>query len=135
LLNERAAADRLLVPWMANNELATSVLVYGEVVEYILSRPDFEVHHQRLWQLLRVVYPVALSYPVLEQYARIRLQMRPPHGPGLIGDIDTLIAASALERDLIIVTTDSDFLRVPNLGVILLDRVQLTIRDQHLPSR
>lgn len=34
---------------------------------------------------------------------------------GLIGDIDTLIAATALEHGLILVTTDSDFGRVPGL--------------------
>jgi predicted nucleic acid-binding protein len=34
----------------------------------------------------------------LEQYADIRRKLRPPQGPGLIGDTDTLIAATALER-------------------------------------
>jgi predicted nucleic acid-binding protein len=41
--------------------------------------------------------------------------LRPPYGPGLIGDIDVLIAATAIEHDLTIVTTDGDFERVPNL--------------------
>jgi predicted nucleic acid-binding protein len=47
--------------------------------------------------------------------AEIRRKLRPPHGKGLIGDIDTLIAATALERNLTIVTTDADFQRVPGL--------------------
>jgi len=57
----------------------------------------------------------------MERYADIRRQQRPPHGPGLIGDIDTVIAATALTHDLELVTTDRDFLRVPGLRVLLLD--------------
>ena len=37
-----------------------------------------------------------------------------------IGDIDTLIAATALERDLTAVTTDSDLERVPQLKFMLI---------------
>jgi predicted nucleic acid-binding protein len=48
--------------------------------------------------------------------------LRPPHGPGLIGDIDTLIAATALVYDLTLVTTDNDFTRVPQLHVMFLPR-------------
>jgi predicted nucleic acid-binding protein len=51
----------------------------------------------------------------------------PPHGPGLIGDIDTLIAATALERNLTVVTIDTDFQRVPNLRVILLSRTTMQV--------
>ncbi len=54
----------------------------------------------------------------MERYAALRRQLRPPYGPGLIGDIDTLIAATALEYNLTVVTTDSDFSRVPNLNVL-----------------
>ncbi len=43
-------------------------------------------------------------------------------GPGTIGDVDTLIAATALVRGLTVVTTDKDFLRVPGLLVQLVDR-------------
>jgi PIN domain len=51
---------------------------------------------------------------------RLTRQLRPPHGPGLIGDIDTLIAATALKRGLTVVTTDGDFERVPQLKVMLM---------------
>ncbi len=72
----------------------------------------------RLPQFLYEVYPFFLTYAVLERYADIRRLLRPPYRPGLIGDIDTLIAATALESNLTIVTTDSDFERVPDLKVI-----------------
>jgi len=45
--------------------------------------------------------------------------------PGMIGDVDTLIAATAIENDLTLVTTDSDFERVPELRLVRLDRAAL----------
>jgi predicted nucleic acid-binding protein len=67
--------------------------------------------------LLGAIYPYFLTYAILERYAAIRRALRPPHGPGLIGDIDTLIAATALERNLTVVTMDRDYERVPGLKV------------------
>ena len=64
----------------------------------------------------------------MERYAEIRRQLRRPRGPGLIGDVDTLIAATALDRGLTVVTTDSDFQRVPDLEVMLVDRRSLEAR-------
>jgi len=57
-----------------------------------------------------------VTYAIAETYADIRRQLRPPHGPGLIGDSDTLIAATALTLDLVLITTDSDFDRVPGIS-------------------
>ena len=45
--------------------------------------------------------------------------LRPVHKD--IGDIDTLIAATALEEHVTLVTIDHDFERVPNLKVKLID--------------
>jgi hypothetical protein len=42
-----------------------------------------------------------------------------PYGKGLSGDIDTLIAPTAIERNLTVVTIDMDFQRVRHLKVIL----------------
>ena len=46
-----------------------------------------------------------------------RSSSRTFHGPGLIGDVDTLIAATALERNLTVINLDQDFTRVPGLRV------------------
>jgi predicted nucleic acid-binding protein len=73
--------------------------------------------------LLQAVYPYFLTYPILARYAEIRRQLRPANR--LIGDIDTLIAATALERDLTVVTIDGDYQRVPGLKVMLLTRDDL----------
>jgi len=71
---------------------------------------------------LREVSPYVPTFAILERYAELRRQLRPPHGPGLIGDIDTLIAATALEHGLTLVTTDTDYQRVPDLKLTLLPR-------------
>ncbi len=125
LLNNRPAAVALITPWIIRDEAATSIVVYGEVIEYFRGRPNFATYQQGLRNLLRGVHPYGLTYSTLERYADIRRQLRPPHGPGLIGDIDTLIAATALERNLTMVTIDTDFQRVPGLAVMLLPRSAL----------
>lgn len=88
-LQSRKPADHLIRPLIERHEVATSILVYAEVR--------------------------GLPYAILERYADMRRKLRPPYGKGLIGDMDTLIAATALERNLTLLTTDSDFERVPNL--------------------
>ncbi len=120
-LNGRNAAVDLISPWINRQEAATSILVYGEVIEYLKGLPGFPARQQQLRLLLRVVYPYFLSYSILNRYAEIRRALRPPRGPGLIGDIDTLIAATAMQRNLTVVTTDRDFQRVPGLQIHLLD--------------
>ena len=125
----RAGAVATLDPWLDRREVATSLLVYGEVTEYLKGLPDFPARHQHLRQQLQEIRPYVLTYAILERYAEIRRLLRPPHGPGLIGDIDTLIAATALERNLTVVTTDTDFQRVPGLQVLLLARHSFTVQE------
>jgi predicted nucleic acid-binding protein len=122
----RAGATALLTPWITRGEAATSILVYGEVLEYIRGRTDFPQLRLQLRELLEEINPHFLTYAIMQRYADIRLQLR-PQGQ-LIGDIDTLIAATALERNLTLVTIDPDFQRVPGLKVHLLTRQQLVRR-------
>jgi predicted nucleic acid-binding protein len=125
LLLGRPGAIRLFTPWIRSQEVATSIVVYGEVVEYIKGLPNFSVHRAGLHNLLMGVNPYFLSYHIMERYADLRRALRPPHGPGLIGDMDVLIAATALEQRLTLVTLDGDHQRVPGLHVMLLTRDQL----------
>lgn len=122
LLLSRPAAVELILPWLSREEVSTSILAYAEVVEYIRGFPDFPRRHAELRTLLQAIHPYFLTYPILERYGEIRRSLRPPHGPGLVGDIDTLIAATALERQLTIVTVDADFQRVPHLRLMLFPR-------------
>jgi len=117
-----ASARELVEPWIRHREAATSILVYGEVTEYNKSFPDVARRQGHLRLLLREVSPYIPTFMILERYAELRRQLRPPHGPGLIGDIDTLIAATALEYGLTLVTTDTDFQRVADLELVLLPR-------------
>jgi len=111
-----------IAPLLSRREVATSVLVYAEIVEYLKGLPYFPRRRTQLRTLLQAVYPYFLTYPILDRYADIRRALRPPFGPGLIGDIDTLIAATALERNLTVITTDTDFTRVPDLQTLILPR-------------
>jgi predicted nucleic acid-binding protein len=120
----RPGAVSLVAPWLTDREAATSILVYGEVIEHLRSKPDYQQRKLQLRQLLRQVTPYLLTYPIMERYADIRLRLRRGQ---LIGDVDTLIAATALERNLTLITIDPDFQRVPDLKVQLLTKQQVRI--------
>lgn len=119
-LQGRESAINLITPWILRREVATSILVYAEVTEYLKGLTDFTRRHKDLRLLLSEIYPYFLTYPILERYADLRRLLRSPYGPGLIGDIDSLIAATAIERNLTVVTADKDFERVPGLEVKLI---------------
>ena len=122
-LKGRPGALRLIRPWILAREVATSILVYGEAIEYLKSDAAFLLRRAELRALLREVAPLALTYPILERYAELRRELR--RSGGLIGDVDTLIAATALDHDLTVVTLDSDFQRVPGLTIMRLTRGEL----------
>jgi predicted nucleic acid-binding protein len=99
-LHNRPAVKRLVDPWLLRREAATSIVCYAEVVEYLKGLQSFVNRPRQLRVvLLREIHPYLLTYATLERYADIRRALRPPHGPGLIGDVDTLIAATAIERN------------------------------------
>ena len=107
--------------WVRKQEVGTSILVYGEVTEYLKGLADYSRYQVRLLKLftLEQITPYPLTYAILERYADIRRTLRPVHQD--IGDIDTLIAATAIEHNLTIVTIDRDFERVPHLKMKLVN--------------
>src|SRR3954447_24564944 len=125
-LLSRPVALQLINPWIQNREAATSILVYGEVNEYIRGRPDYPQLHAQLIELLKEITPFFITYPIMRRYGDIRRGLRPTNS--LIGDLDTIIAATALERNLTVVTADGDFQRVSTLNVMLVPRQQLAQR-------
>lgn len=112
---------RQLSPLIERGEAATSMIVYGEIIEFLMGLPSFLGHQQKLNDVLEGVHLHVLTMPIVRRYADLRRQLRRPYGPGVIGDMDTLIAATALERNLTLVTADSDFLRVPGLKIQMMD--------------
>ncbi len=115
----RTKAIQLVRPLLTQEEVATSMLVYGEVAEYVKKFASFNAYKASLETLLEQIYPYPLTYNILERYADIRRTLRPLHQD--IGDIDTLIAATAIEHNLTIVTIDHDFERVPHLKTKLVN--------------
>ncbi len=119
-LRGRPAALALAKQWVHASEATTSIVCVGEVAEYLKSFLDYPRHWQAFRTLLVRVHPYPLTYAIAQRYADLRRALRPPYGPGLIGDLDTLIAATAWEYGLTLVTTDGDFSRVPGLTVQVL---------------
>ncbi len=122
-LLKRQTALRLIRSWMKRHEAVTSIVVYGEVYEYIQERFDYKDLKIRLEDAIGEVKPLSLTTSIMQRYAAIRKNLRPKGK--MIGDIDTIIAATALERNLTIVTTDEDFKRVPDLKLMLIPRSKL----------
>jgi tRNA(fMet)-specific endonuclease VapC len=123
VLRGSPGATALCIPWIQQDEAATSIVVYGEAFEFFRGLPGGEEHRRGLRRLLRSVYPQTLNYAILERYGEIRRALRPRNQ--LIGDLDTLIAATALAHDQAVVTTDRDYQRVPGLAVRLLTHADL----------
>jgi predicted nucleic acid-binding protein len=124
-LRGRRGAVTLIQPWIDSGEAATSILIYGEVIELFKSLPGFPRRRVLLQALLRQIRTYELTYAILERYADLRRALRPPYGPGLVGDVDTLLAATALDHGLTVVTIDGDFMCIPGLSVMCLDRKAL----------
>lgn len=115
-----------------SQDAATSILNYGEVIEGLHSFPlQYTQYQSVLLGLLQTQVTVLVpDYRIVERYAELRRTMRTLRTQtgqlvGLIGDIDTLIAATSLEHELTVITTDTDYTRVPGLSVQLLTIAQL----------
>lgn len=131
-LRGRRGAVTRFGPLIQQHDIATSAMCYGEVIEAIQSFPTSYIQYRaNLQSLIQQHMPMFIpDFAIMEQYADIRRTMRPLRTPqgqpvGLIGDVDTIIAATALVHNLTIITIDSDFLRVPGLSVQLLTRTDL----------
>jgi predicted nucleic acid-binding protein len=94
--------------------LAISLITYGEIYEGIYTGREAARHEEMFLRFLRRVRVLPLNREMLKQFARIRGQLR-AQGQ-LIGDLDLLIAATALYHDLTVVTHNTrHFSRVPDL--------------------
>ena len=117
----RAQALNTVNPWIARGEAVTSIIIYGEVEEYIKQMANYGTLHSILIRQLDEIKPLSITRPIMGLYADLRRQMRQPFGSGLMPDSDTLIAATAVRYDLVLVTNDErDFKRVPGLKTQLL---------------
>jgi predicted nucleic acid-binding protein len=114
-LDGRAPAVRLLGALRADG-LAISLMTYGEVYEGVLYGRDRAAAERTFRQFLRRVDVLPLTRRVLQRFARIRGDLRDRNL--LIGDPDTLIAATALHYRLTLVTRNrAHFGRIPGLAI------------------
>jgi tRNA(fMet)-specific endonuclease VapC len=95
-------------------QLCTSIIVQCELVYGLAKRPSKRLQLAYEFQIggLNVL---PLDTQVTNHYAHLRAELERLGLP--IGPNDTLIAAHALSIGAVLVTADSDFLRVPGLNV------------------
>ncbi len=99
---------------LATQGLAASVVTLGEVFEgaYLYPDPDAELAVYRQFLAGYTVLPV--TEPIIQRFARTRALLRSQGN--LIPDLDLLIAATALEHDLTLLTRNlRHFERIPDL--------------------
>jgi tRNA(fMet)-specific endonuclease VapC len=120
-LRGRAGAVALVRPLLS--QAGTSILVYAEIVEYVRGLQNTAQWYTQLRRLMRVVRPILLTFAIADRYADLRRVLRPIGQ--LIGDVDLLIAATALDRGLTVVTADQDYQRVPGLQLQVVRRDSL----------
>jgi tRNA(fMet)-specific endonuclease VapC len=103
-----------LIARLGEEGLAISMITFGEIYEGIFYGGNPRENERGFLQFLRFVDVLPLNRLVMKRFARIRGELR--HRGQLIGDPDLLIAATALQHDLTLLTRNlSHFQRVPEL--------------------
>jgi tRNA(fMet)-specific endonuclease VapC len=103
-----------LLSALAPEGLAISLITFGEIYEGIYFGRNPPGHESGFRKFLRVVDVLPLNRRTMQHFARIRGELR--RRGQLIPDPDILIAATALEHDLTLLTRNlKDFARIPEL--------------------
>ncbi len=93
---------------------AVSIVSHGELFEGAFGAPDPAARLRDLRVLLEGFVTLPLTDPVMEEFGRLRASLR--RRGLLIPDLDLLIAATTLTRDLTLVTRNRrHFERIPDL--------------------
>src|SRR5215208_2866039 len=103
-LKGRADAQTLLTS-LSQDGLAISLITYGEIYEGIYFGRDPARHEQAFVLFLRGVDVLPLNRSIMKHFARIRGQLRA--SGNIIGDFDLLIAATAINHQLTLVTRNT----------------------------
>ena len=110
-LNGRPDAILLIDGLMAQG-LAIALPTYGEILEGILFGNQQQAHQAGLDELLESIDIAPLTVGVMRQFASIRGALR--QQGQIIPDMDILIAATAIEHDLTLISRNRrHFERVP----------------------
>ncbi|MCC6314168.1 MAG: type II toxin-antitoxin system VapC family toxin [Thermomicrobiales bacterium] len=104
---------------LADDGLAVSVIALAEVYEGAFGAPDPVARLAEFREFVSGYACLPLTDPIAERFARLRADLR-RHGQ-LIPDMDLLIAATALDADLTLLTRNlRHFARIPNLKLYAL---------------
>jgi tRNA(fMet)-specific endonuclease VapC len=96
--------------------IGISIATVGEVYEGAFGFPDSEKHLASFRRFLEPFTVLPLTDPIMEGFARIRAQLR--RRGNLISDFDILLAATALEHDLQVLTFNTrHFERIAGLRI------------------
>ncbi len=113
-LKGRPEAQQLFTKFTPNDELFISLITFGEIYEGIYYGRDSKGAEASFRNLLRFVEVLPLNRAILRRFARVRGELRAKGQ--IIGDFDLLIAATALQHGLTLMTRNRrHFDRVPSL--------------------
>ena len=118
-LGARPSAIQLLSSF-AKDDLSISLITYGEIYEGIYFGRDPQKTTDVFQRFLRSVVILPLTQPIMQHFARIRGELR--RTGKIIGDFDILIAATAIQNNLTLVTRNiKDYERIPKLTIYKAD--------------
>jgi tRNA(fMet)-specific endonuclease VapC len=107
---------KTLLGGLASAGLAISLVTYGEVYEGIYYGTDSKKNEQVFLNFLRDIDTLPLTETIMKRFAQLRGHLRATGLP--VGDLDLLIAATALTHSLTLVTGNvRHFYRVPDLSI------------------
>lgn len=105
-----------LLSTLSPDGLAISLVTYGEIYEGILYSRDSKASERVFNRFLRDVTVVPMTRPIMRRFAQLRGQLRA--AGNIISDFDLLIAATAIQNNLTLVTRNKrHFARVPGLTI------------------
>ena len=116
-LRGRETAVTELQAWSSDG-FAISTVVLAELYEGIARSRDPGATERSLLDFLRHADILPVDESVAREFGRLRFQLR---SQGLvIGDLDILIAATALVHEATLLTRDNHFRRIPGVDAVFL---------------
>lgn len=101
---------------LAPQQVALSWVTVGEVYEVAYNSPNPEAQLDIYRRFLRPFARIGVNEPIIERFAEIRSFLR--RREQMISDVDILLAATALDRDLTVLTFNPrHFERIPDLRI------------------
>ena len=107
-----------LLEQLALEGIAISIITYMEAFQGVEQSPDLTKARQKFHALLAGVLILPFSFAVAERCARLRKTLKSQNKRVNSRALDLIIAATALEYDLTLVTKNTDdFKDIPDLSI------------------